>query len=453
MKVKRLILSFVIGILFAFILIYSFELNTNKYCIEYTIEYLQHGNNQIFYSDKPEHFNEENAFLYDISAKKPITITEEINNNNTFLRIDLGYNDNTVQISDLNISRYNIKENITNKSIIQENGIQGIKYDEGIYSIAVEGIDPYIILDLSHLIDKTDDNIRQLQIIKNAASWIAALFLMIIVYIKYKFFWRTFCWILDIIREWRLILNLAGNDFKMKYAASYFGAVWAFIQPMITVIIYVIIFGVGFRSLPVEGVSYALWLTVGIIPWFFFSEALSSATNSLVEYNYLVKKVVFKIEVLPIVKIVSSIIVHMFFLIIAIIMQLIYGIPLTIYLCQFIYYTFCVIILAWGIANITSAITVFFKDMNYIINIILQLGMWATPIMYNITIFGKTGEKILKLNPMCYIVEGYRDAFFQHIWFWEKPQMMLYFWSVTGIILLIGIIVFSSLKKHFADVL
>ena len=114
-----------------------------------------------------------------------------------------------------------------------------------------------------------------------------------------------------------LIWSLAKNDFKQKFAGSNFGIVWAFVQPVITILVYWIVIdkalNAGTQGTK-EGIAapFVLWLTCGIVPWFYFSEVISAGTNVLIEYNYLVKKVVFNIDVLPIVKAVSSIFVHLF---------------------------------------------------------------------------------------------------------------------------------------------
>lgn len=121
----------------------------------------------------------------------------------------------------------------------------------------------------------------------------------------------------DIVKKRRLIGELAKADFKKRFVGSYFGIVWMFIQPIVTVAIYYFVFGVGFRSGdPIEGVPYVLWLVPGIVPWFFFSEALNTGTNCLQEYSYLVKKVVFRVEILPIIKMMSCLMVHLIFVLI-----------------------------------------------------------------------------------------------------------------------------------------
>ncbi len=163
---------------------------------------------------------------------------------------------------------------------------------------------------------------------------------------------------MNIFRElWRnktLVWKLGKNDFKTKYAGSYFGILWAFVQPMVTILIYIFIFQFGFRVMDTpNGYPYALWLIAGIIPWFFFSEGIINATNCLMEYSYLVKKVVFKISVLPLVKILSALFVHLFFIAFAIFVYIIMGKTPIVQMAQLGYYTICAICLITAIAYFT----------------------------------------------------------------------------------------------------
>ena len=131
---------------------------------------------------------------------------------------------------------------------------------------------------------------------------------------------------MDIYKNRRLVAKLAKNDFKTRYAGSYLGIVWAFIQPVITILVYWFVFSVGFRSGTGDlGVPFVLYLVAGIVPWFFFQDALNGGTNALMEYNYLVKKVVFKISVLPIVKMISALFVHAFFVVFSLVLCSLYG--------------------------------------------------------------------------------------------------------------------------------
>ncbi len=262
----------------------------------------------------------------------------------------------------------------------------------------------------------------------------------------------------ELLQNRQLIWKLAKNDFRTRYAGSYLGIVWAFVQPVITVLLYWFVFSVALpsRAVEVKGditIPYILWLIAGIVPWFFFSEALSNGTNALLEYNYLVKKVVFKISILPIIKIISALFVHGFFLVFTIVLFSCYGYFPDLYTLQIFYYSACMFVFVLGLCYITCSIIIFFRDLGQIISILLQVGIWATPILWNITTLSPGLRIIFKLNPMNYIVEGYRDAFIDKVWFWENFYSTAYFWILTMVVFAFGAIIFKRLKIHFADVL
>ncbi len=267
--------------------------------------------------------------------------------------------------------------------------------------------------------------------------------------------------ITEIIENRQLIKSLAKNDFKTKFAGSYLGTIWAFVQPVVTVLIYWFVFdkAIGMRA-SIRGelpLPYVLWLVAGIVPWFFFSDCISAGTSVLVEYNYLVKKVVFHIDILPVVKVFSSIFVHVFFVAVTMLLFFIYGYPPDLYVLQALYYSAGVLLLALGMSYLTSAVSVFFPDVRQIVNIALQIGVWATPIMWNIDDMKAKipgfALILLKCNPLYYIVTGYREAFIDKAWFWERPGLTVYFWVFTFFACMLGVGVFKRLKVHFADVL
>ena len=261
----------------------------------------------------------------------------------------------------------------------------------------------------------------------------------------------------EILKSRAIIWDLAKADFKKRFVGSYFGIAWMFVQPVVTVLIYFLIFQMGFRSEPpVPGVPYVVWLVPGIVPWFFFAEALNVGTSVLSEYNYLVKKVVFNVSILPVIKVISCLIVHGIFVVIMITMTLAFGrLPMASWI-GIIYYSFCLSIFALAIIYMTCAINVFFKDMAQIVGIALQFGMWMTPIMWDPTMFEffpPKVEKLMKLNPVYYIVVGYRDSILRGNFFFQRPGLTVYFWVVTIILLFIGLRMFNKLRPHFSDVL
>ena len=254
-----------------------------------------------------------------------------------------------------------------------------------------------------------------------------------------------------------LIWKLARNDFKKRYAGSYLGAFWAMAQPVVTVGMYYVVFDIimgGNASRTTADVPFVLFLTAGLVPWFFFSEALNNGTNALREYDYLVKKVVFKISVLPIIKIIAATFIHIFFVAVLMIVAAVYGYYPTVYTIQLLYYSICLFIFVLALCYTTCAVVVFFKDLSQIIGIALQIGMWATPILWDIeTIGSNRWISILKLNPLVYIVNGYRSAIYERQWFFEDFFSTMYFWIVTVVLFGLGALIFKRLKVHFADVL
>lgn len=262
---------------------------------------------------------------------------------------------------------------------------------------------------------------------------------------------------IELIQNRALILNLAKNDFKTKYAGSYLGIFWAFVQPIVTVLVYWFVFQVGLRSGDMHDYPFVLWLVAGLVPWFFFQDALSGGTNALIEYSYLVKKVVFKISTLPLVKVISALFVHAFFVVFTLILYSCYGYFPDLYVLQVIYYTFALFVLVLGICYTTCAIVIFFRDLTQIINIVLQVGVWVTPIMWNIDDMAERIPRVLvlimKANPLYYIVNGYRDALLNKVWFWERFDLTCLYWLVTAAVFGLGAVIFKRLKIHFADVL
>ena len=256
----------------------------------------------------------------------------------------------------------------------------------------------------------------------------------------------------------KLIWKLAKNDFKTRYAGSHFGVVWAMVQPVVIVLVYWFVFQIGLNNATAElkqgiTVPFVLWLVSGIVPWFYFSESLSNGTNALLEYNYLVKKVVFKISILPIIKIIAATFIHVFFVCLLLIVAAIYGYYPTIYTIQIVYYSFCLFIFVLALSYTTCAVVVFFRDLSQIISIGLQIGMWATPILWNLDSLSGNWITILKLNPLVYIVNGYRSAIYEKEWFFQDFFSTMYFWIVTVVLFGLGAVIFKRLKVHFADVL
>lgn len=241
---------------------------------------------------------------------------------------------------------------------------------------------------------------------------------------------------------------LIARDFNLRFIASYLGIMWAFIQPAVTLVIFYVVFSVGFKVRPQGGVGFMEWLVPGYLAWQYYAEVVSSGTQSIIEASYLVKKIKFEVEKLPVVKLMSGLIVHIFFVVVMLVW--IEG-PLA-YRVQLIYYMIAMMSLAYGVIMLTSSLAVFTRDIQHVVTMCLQLGFWGTPVFWSEEMMPAGYRWIIELNPLWYIVEGYRQSVLGLGWFWERPET-LYYWVVTLIIIWIGRVVFRKLRGQFADVI
>lgn len=250
-----------------------------------------------------------------------------------------------------------------------------------------------------------------------------------------------------------LLLQLTLRDFKTRYLGSFLGLLWALIQPVCTILIFWFVFQVGFKATPVKNFPFILWLLCGIVPWFYIAEAIGNGTNCIVENSYLVKKVVFRVSVLPVVKLISALIIHLFFVLVIFLLFFFYGYNVSLYNLQLFYYIPALSLLLLGIIFLTSSLTVFLKDTSHFISMILQFGFWLTPIFWSIETVPQQYQFILKMNPFFYIIQGFRDSFINQVWFWQHPVLSGWFWLVSCITFVGGALVFARLRPHFADVM
>ncbi len=250
-----------------------------------------------------------------------------------------------------------------------------------------------------------------------------------------------------------MLISLAKNDFKAKYAGSALGMVWGFVTPIITILIYWFVFQVAFQNGPVNGVPYVLWLVSGIVPWFFISEGWGGATGVLVDYSYLVKKVVFEVEILPAVRVTSAAFVHLFFVVLTFVVNFACGYPPELLDLQIIYYMVAAYVLTLALGRITATLTAFVRDTSNIVGVLVQFGFWITPLFWDINSIPQNFHIFFELNPIYYVTQGYRDTFVYGIGFWEKPWHALYFWAVIAVLVGTGNVLFKKLRPHLADLI
>ena len=258
----------------------------------------------------------------------------------------------------------------------------------------------------------------------------------------------------ELIRDAKVFLGLVSNDLKSRYSGSAFGIVWAYVQPLVTVLVFWYVYQVGFRNAPVDDAPFILWFICAFIPWTFFSDGSVTSAGVMYEYSYLVKKMRFKVWQLPLIKVCTSFRIHCFFIVFLTGMFLLYGYVPSMSWLDTLYYSLYISVLLIGNAYLNASLTVFIKDFGQLVNVVMQIGFWLTPVFWSDATMSPDVLGILRLNPMYYATTGYRYALIHNTWFWERPiELTAYYWLVAFGVVAVGILVFRRSQEHFTDVL
>ena len=244
-----------------------------------------------------------------------------------------------------------------------------------------------------------------------------------------------------------MIFSLVKKDLRGRYTGSVLGFLWTFINPLLQLVVYTIVFSFILKT-NIE--RYYLYLFVALIPWIFFSSSITVGSASIVAQKDLIKKIYFPRMVIPISYVTSSFVNMLlcFIVIFAVIIVSGAGINflalLTLPVIMLVEY-----ILALGMAMLTSAITVYFRDLEHILGIVTMAWMYMTPIMYDKSIVPENLMPIFNLNPMTHVIECYRAVLYE-----KKIPDLTTLLSAAGLgilILIVGILVFNKLQKRFAE--
>lgn len=247
--------------------------------------------------------------------------------------------------------------------------------------------------------------------------------------------------------EYRELLKTSiSKDIRGKYKNSVLGILWSFLNPLLQIAVYAIVFPLIMKSnLP----NYTVFLCCGLIPWNFLSSAISRASFTMIENGNIIKKVYFPREILPLSIVTSEAVNFMISTVIILAFVVGYGMGLSKFI---IFYPLVLIVqylLLIGISFIVSSVTVYFRDLQHFIGIALQLLFYATPIVYAPNTIPESFQWILKFNPMTYIINGYRDIFY-----YQKTPDLVSLAMVLGIsiiICLVGYFIFNKLQRRFAE--
>lgn len=257
-----------------------------------------------------------------------------------------------------------------------------------------------------------------------------------------------------VIKNRKLIWQLGRNDFKNRFANTSLGAIWGFLQPFVFMITYAIVFQFILKTGSSGQYPYAVWFFPGMAMWQWMNDSILTASNSIRTYSYLVKKVVFPVDIIPTISIVASSFVGLFLIVLAVVICLIYGyLPNVLTLIYVIISAYCFII---AFTRFTSAVTTVVPDFGNLLGIVMQLFFWFTPVIWNLDMLAEheTILTIMKCTPFTYLVTTFRQVFMsEDIIFANNGMFTIAFWVITILMFIWGNSVFKRTKKDFADVL
>jgi lipopolysaccharide transport system permease protein len=245
-----------------------------------------------------------------------------------------------------------------------------------------------------------------------------------------------------------LLYFLTWRDVKVRYKQTALGAAWAIIQPLFTMIVFSIFFG-KLARMPSDGIPYPIFAYAGLMPWTFFSNAVNSSGNSLVGSAHLITKVYFPRMIIPGAAVAAGLVDLIIALGILFILMIYYGVGVTWNILMLPALMLLTTLLAIAVGMWTSALNVKYRDIRYALPFAIQLTMFATPIIYPVSIVPAAWRWALNLNPLTGIIEGYRASFFGRPFDWTALAISA---AITFALLLYAAYHFKRVERTFADI-
>lgn len=245
-----------------------------------------------------------------------------------------------------------------------------------------------------------------------------------------------------------LIKTSVKKDIGGKYKHSFLGVLWSFINPLLQIAVYAIIFPLLMRGSS-SYKDYTVFMVCGLIPWAYFSSCLNRSSFTMIENGNILKKVYFPREILPLSLVASETVNFLISCLIILAFTLLKGFGITVYVLYFPVVLLIQFTMQLAIALVFSSVTVYFRDLQHFIGVILQLFFYATPIVYSVETIPEDFRWVLKFNPMTYIIEGYRDIFYNQQTPDIKSLGVLFGISIIGLV--IAYAIFNKLQQKFAE--
>jgi lipopolysaccharide transport system permease protein len=246
-----------------------------------------------------------------------------------------------------------------------------------------------------------------------------------------------------------LFYFLAWRDVKVRYKQTALGAVWAILQPLLTMIVFTFLFG-RLARVPSEGQPYAIFSYAGLLPWNFFAAAVTSSSNSLVNSTNLITKVYFPRLLVPTASVAAALVDLAIASLMLLVIMPIYGVQIHASIMIFFPLVLLTAMMASAVGILTSALNVKYRDIRYALPFIMQIWMFLTPVIYPVTFLPPRWQWVLSLNPLSGLIEGFRAAIFGRPFNWKSLAISA---AITIGLLVVTSYLFRRMEQEFADVI
>jgi lipopolysaccharide transport system permease protein len=260
--------------------------------------------------------------------------------------------------------------------------------------------------------------------------------------------WRA----LDLRELWRyreLVYFLALRDVKVRYKQTALGVAWVLLQPLLAMGIFSIVF--GSRGLTTAGVPYALFVVSGLVPWFYFSNATSGASGSIVTNTQLISKVYFPRLAIPLAALAAGLVDFSIGLVLELVLLVVFGIPFGLQLLAIPILVALIILTALGVSVWLSALDVQYRDVRYAVPFFMQVWLFASPVIYSVSDVPERWRPLLTINPMTGVIEGFRWALLGS----GDPPLgaLAVSFAIVAVLVSTGLLYFRRMERTFADVI
>jgi lipopolysaccharide transport system permease protein len=260
-------------------------------------------------------------------------------------------------------------------------------------------------------------------------------------------------WGVDVRELWAyrgLFGFLVWRDIKVRYAQTVLGAGWAILQPLLTMVVFSVIFG-SLASIPSDGVPYPVFSLAALVPWTYFSTALANSSNSLVTSTNLITKVYFPRLVIPLTPVLAGLVDFAIGFVLLVLVMLGFGlVPSTLSLAVLPVLLLAMVLTAAGVGSWMAALNIQYRDVKYVVPFLVQVWMYLSPIVYPMSLVPERYRALYALNPMAGVIEGFRSAMLgTNAVAWSTIGVSL---AASVVLFLSGVLYFRKMERVFADV-